>query len=53
MDNNIKCDICNGIDYFELNVCYICNRNYCEICEGTYDSFNTCELCATYDTDEE
>ena len=53
MKKNIKCDICDGLDYSELNVCHICNRNYCEICGDTYSSLNTCELCATYDTDEE
>lgn len=53
MNENVKCDICEGLDYTELKVCHICNRNYCEICEGTDSPFNTCELCTTCDTDEE
>lgn len=41
----IKCDVCNGTDYSELSQCHICKRFYCEICEGTHDTLNICELC--------
>ena len=50
MRNELKCDVCNGTDYSELNICYQCNRNYCEICEGNHISLNICELCVISDT---
>lgn len=53
MNNHLECDICNGTDYVELNICYICNRHYCEICEGQNSSTNICELCATSDIVDE
>ena len=49
MDKDIKCDICSGVDYFEIKTCHICGRNYCELCE----SIDTCELCTTCDNNEE
>ena len=53
MSRELKCDICDGTDYSELNTCHICRRNYCEICEGTIGPVNICELCITYNTDED
>lgn len=52
MARELKCDVCNGTDYSELNTCYICNRNYCEICEGANSSINMCELCVVSDVDD-
>lgn len=53
MDKTIKCDICNGTDYSELNKCHICQRFYCEICEGIHDTFHICELCSESIADED
>ena len=49
----LKCDICNGDDFTELNKCHICQRNYCEICQGNVEHMSICELCSDYNLNDD